>query len=190
MLVHVGDSSSEGESPSQLQEATNKETEETDQAPSEKEKSSSTCENGDTKETGKDKKMCENGETKEADKDKKMCYPCEAIDNDRLKQRELTGSTSVDVSKIVVCLNYSQYMYLGDVFTHFQIPPDQRSVMEKRFTELFLGLCPELTAKLVIDLKACRQGRHVQVSEHEDVGMGPTTPTTESTKTNTGKLVV
>ena len=174
-LMLIGESNDDGENPSGHQEATNKETEETDEAPSEKEKGPSTCESGDTKEAGKDKKKC---------------YPCEAIDNDRLRHRELTGSISVDVSKIVVCLNYSQYMCLGDVFTHFQIPPDQRSVMEKRFTELFLGLSPELTTQLVIDLKACHKEGSVQISEHEDVGIGPTTPTTESMPTDTGKLVV
>lgn len=91
---------------------------------------------------------------------------CDAVDMDRLKHQQRTDSTSIDVSKIIVCLNYSQYMYLGQLFEQFSIGAHQKEMMEKRYEELYLALCPELTNQLVIDLKACLKDDKVQVMDN------------------------
>lgn len=115
-------------------------------------------------------------DSKEADKDKeKILISCDAVEVDQLKHQKRTGSMSVDISKIVVCLNYSQYMRLGDLFDRCVIGAQQREMMEKRYKELLLGLCPELTGQLVIDLKACDRNGAVQISDNLGVSVDPPT---------------
>ena len=88
------------------------------------------------------------------DKDKKVSpdVPCSAFENDRAKYQQLTGHRP-DVSKMVVCLNYTTYMYLGEVFSRFGVDKIQRELMERRFEELTVAIGPELGSNLVIDLK-------------------------------------
>lgn len=127
-------------------------------------------------------------ETKGTDKDTKgPCIPCESIDTDRPKHLERTGSSSADISKIIVCVNYTQYMHLGELFEKFQIEASQRELMEKRYEELYLALCPELTEQLVIDLKATFKHGAVQVSDNVGVSVDP--PTAEEQQVATGALV-
>ncbi len=117
-------------------------------------------------------------DSKEADKDEeKTLISCDAVEMDQLKHQKRTGSVSVpvDVSKIVVCLNYTQYMRLEDLFEMCVIGAQQREMMEKRYRELLLALCPELTEKLVIDLKACVRNGAVQVSDNLGVSVDPPT---------------
>ncbi len=111
----------------------------------------------------------------EATKDEeKTLVSCDAVDMDRLKHQKLTGNGSVDVRKLVVCLNYSQYMRLGELFELGAIGQEQREMMEKRYEELVLALCPELTDQLVIDLKVCmRNGGGVQITEEVGVSVDP-----------------
>ena len=80
---------------------------------------------------------------------------CEAFPIDKARYQQQTGKSVVDVSKIVVCLNYSEYMYLGELFQRFQLCAEQKSMMEQRFAELLVALGPELRSQLVVDLKAC-----------------------------------
>ena len=72
-------------------------------------------------------------------------------------RQQQTGKSVVDVSKIVICLNYSEYMYtyLGELFQQFQLCAEQKSMMEQRFAELLVASGPELRSQLVVDLKAC-----------------------------------
>ena len=88
------------------------------------------------------------------DKDKKLStdVPCSAFEKDRAKYQQLTGQKP-DVSKMVVCLNYSTYMHLGEVFSKFGVEQSQRELMERRFEELLVAIGPELGAQLVIDLR-------------------------------------
>ena len=88
------------------------------------------------------------------DKDKKLSTDvlCSAFEKDRAKYQQLTGQKP-DVSKMVVCLNYSTYMHLGEVFSKFGVEQSQRELMEKRFEELLVAIGPELGANVVVDLK-------------------------------------
>ena len=104
---------------------------------------------------------------------------------DRPKHEGRTGSSTADVSKIIVCVNYTQYMRLGELFEKYQVGAAQKELMEKRFEELYVSLCPELTQQLVIDLKATFKHGAVQVLE-DDVGWS--TPTAEE-QVVTGVLV-
>ena len=90
------------------------------------------------------------------DKDKKVSTDvlCSAFEKDRAKYEQLTGHKP-DVSKIVVCLNYTTYMYLGEVFSTFSVDQSQKEIMERRFEELLVAIGPELGSQLVIDLKIC-----------------------------------
>ena len=90
------------------------------------------------------------------DKDKKLStdVPCSAFEKDRAKYQQLTGHKP-DVSKMVVCLNYSTYMHLGEVFSKFGVEQSQRELMERRFEELLVAIGPELGANLVVDVKLC-----------------------------------
>ena len=89
------------------------------------------------------------------DKDKKVStdVPCSAFEKDRAKYEQLTGHKP-DVSKMVVCLNYTTYMYLGEVFSKFNVDQSQKELMERRFEELLVTIGPDLSANLVVDLKA------------------------------------
>ena len=58
---------------------------------------------------------------------------CEAFPIDKVRYQQQTGKSVVDVSKIVICLNYSEYMYLGELFQRFQLCAEQKSMMEQRF---------------------------------------------------------
>ena len=102
---------------------------------------------------------------KEDKKPSEPAVPCEAFPNDLERYKQLTGQSTVDVSKIVVCLNYTQYMYLGELFEQFEISTEQRTIMEKRFRETVVAIGPELTSQLVIDLKACPMSENMQVEE-------------------------
>ena len=79
--------------------------------------------------------------------------PCSAFEKDRAKYEQLTGHKP-DVSKMVVCLNYTTYMYLGEVFSKFNVDQSQKELMERRFEELLVTIGPDLSANLVVDLKA------------------------------------
>ena len=88
------------------------------------------------------------------DKDKKVSpdVPCSAFEKDRAKYEQLTGHKP-DVSKMVVCLNYTTYMYLGEVFSTFSVDQSQKEIMERRFEELLVAIGPDLGSNLVVDLK-------------------------------------
>ncbi len=123
-----------------------------------------------TSEATKDKEKTTSEATKEKEK---PSTPCDAVDMDRLKHQKLTGSDSVDVASIIVCLNYTQYMRLGELFEKGGIEQQQREMMEKRYEELLLSLCPELTSQLVIDLKACVKNGAVHITEDVGVSVDP-----------------
>ena len=104
-------------------------------------------------------KNTEKGEDKDkAEEDKNASEPevyCEAFPVDKARYQQQTGQSVVDISKVVICLNYSDYMYLEELFQRFQLCAEQKSVMEQRFAELLVALGPELCSQLVVDLKAC-----------------------------------
>lgn len=79
---------------------------------------------------------------------------CKAFPLDKSRYEQQTGQSTVDVSKTVVCLNYSQYMYLEEVFQRYEVNNDQREIIELRFRELVVALSPELRNQLVIDMMA------------------------------------
>ena len=104
-------------------------------------------------------KNTEKSEDKDKDEeDKNASEPevyCEAFPIDKARYQQQTGQSVVDVSKVVICLNYSEYMHLGELFQRFQPCAEQKSMMEQRFAELLVALGPELCSQLVVDLKAC-----------------------------------
>ena len=112
-------------------------------------------------EKSKDKNEDKNEEDKNASESDVYC---EAFPIDKARYQQQTGKSVVDVSKIVVCLNYSEYMYLGELFWQFQLCAEQKSMMEQRFAELLVALGPELCSQLVVDLKAC---------PNSEVGLSP-----------------
>ena len=71
------------------------------------------------------------------------------IDKNRLEQ--LSGQ-DLNISKIVVCLNYNDYFFLEDLFQFYTVCGDQRDIIEKRFSELYASLSSELRSQLVVDL--------------------------------------
>ena len=89
------------------------------------------------------------------DKDKKVSpdMPCSAFENDRAKYQQLTGHRP-DVSKMVVCLNYTTYMYLGEVFSTFKMEKSQKDLMEIQFEQMLVAMDPDLVQSVVVDLKA------------------------------------
>ena len=88
-------------------------------------------------------------------KPSELAVYCEAFPNDKARHRHQGGQSTVDISKIVVCLNYSEYMYLEELFQRFHPSVEQQSTMEQRCAELLMALGPELSSQLVVDLKAC-----------------------------------
>ena len=93
---------------------------------------------------------------------------CDAFPNDLERYRKTTGRDSVDISKIVVCLNHSEYMHLSELFKCASMDDGQRDIVEKRLRELVAALGPELTSQLVIDLKACEcEGTVAPVGKRE-----------------------
>ena len=102
-----------------------------------------------------DKSADKSSKKSEDEKPAESAVPCEAFPHDLVRYRGLTGESEVDVGKLVVCLNYHEYVRLGEVFERFGIGSEQRKQMEQRYTELVVALGPELTSQLVIDLKAC-----------------------------------
>ena len=80
---------------------------------------------------------------------------CDAFPNDLQKYRKATGHSSVDIGKVVICLNHSHYMCLSELFQCASMDEGQREIMETRLSELITALGPELCSQLVIDLKAC-----------------------------------
>ena len=90
---------------------------------------------------------------------------CEAFPIDKARYQQQTGQRVVDVNKLVICLNYSEYMYLGQLFERFRPCTEQQSVMEQRFAELLVALGPELCSQLVVDLKACPSSEEVSPSQ-------------------------
>jgi arginine-tRNA-protein transferase len=79
---------------------------------------------------------------------------CKALPLDKCRYELQTGQSSVNISKVVICLNYSQYMYLEDMLRKYEVSVDQQEILESRFKELFLALSPELRSHLVIDMMA------------------------------------
>ena len=103
-------------------------------------------------------KSTEKSKDKDKDEGKNASEPevyCEAFPFDKARYQQQTGQSVVDVSKVVICLNYSDYMHLGELFQRFQLCAEQKSMMEQRFAELLVALGPELCSQLVVDLKAC-----------------------------------
>lgn len=102
----------------------------------------------------KDSKEIEEVPTKENHEDKLPTIECEALPVDIERYQQVTGQNTVDISKIVVCVNYSQYMHLEDLFQYYDIGGSQREIMETRVRELFVALSPDLRNQLVIDVMA------------------------------------
>lgn len=99
--------------------------------------------------------------------------PCDAFPNDLERYRKATGRSSVDLNKIVVCLNYSEYMHLSELFHCAVMDEGQRKIMEKRLSELMAALGPELSSQLVIDLKACEcEGMDYRETNSESMHLG------------------
>ena len=122
----------------------------------------------------KKKAVQKESDDKSADKSNKIdedvkpvepAIPCEAFPHDLVRYQQLTGQSEVDVKKLVVCLNYHEYMRLGEVFERFGIGKEQRKQMEQSYTEMVVALGPELTSQLVIDLKACPSSRSITSNE-------------------------
>ena len=79
---------------------------------------------------------------------------CQAYPQDRQRYEQVTGKKEVEISKVVVCLNYSHCMYLEDLFQRYELPQNQRETMESRLKELVVAISPELRSQLVIDVMA------------------------------------
>ena len=79
----------------------------------------------------------------------------QSLQFDRDNYYKCIGSYKADISKLVVCLNGSHFMYLYDMFEVYSISDQQRKLMEERFEELVLAVGNELASNMVIDIKAC-----------------------------------
>ena len=97
-------------------------------------------------------------------------YSCEAYPIDLARYTARTGESEVDIGKIVVCLNYSEYRRLGEVLEQYHVAEAQRKILEQRLAELVVTLSPGLLAQLVIDFKVCRRP-HGRSSESPTVAV-------------------
>ena len=77
--------------------------------------------------------------------------PCRAFPLDKAHYAKLTG-LDLNISKIVICLNYSEYLYLEDLLQHYEVDENQQEIIKSRFKELFVSLSPELRSQLVVDM--------------------------------------
>lgn len=108
-------------------------------------------ESKDDKEASKDeKKESSNGEASKT----QQYIECKAFPLDKHRYELQTGQSTVVISKVVICLNYSHYMYLEDLLRRYELSADQKEILESRFNELFIALSPELRSQLVIDMMA------------------------------------
>ena len=92
---------------------------------------------------------------KKASKDKTEVVPGDAISMDRVRYQCITGSTSVDVGSVVICLNHKQYLPFRELIQGHQVEDEQRQLLETRLEELVLAVGPELSSNMVVDMKAC-----------------------------------
>ena len=88
------------------------------------------------------------------DDNKPQLIECEALSMDKVRYQQYAGQTGVDISKIVICLNYTDYFYLEELFQRYMIDSNQLNIIESRFRELVVALSPELRSQLVIDMMA------------------------------------
>lgn len=79
----------------------------------------------------------------------------DALSFDRENHKMSTGSDKVDISKLVVCLNDKEFMYLSDMMEVYNLSIHQCKLMQERYEELVLAIGSELTSNLVIDIKVC-----------------------------------
>jgi len=61
----------------------------------------------------------------------------------------------LDIGKTVVCLNYSEFSYLEDVFKNCIVGDKQKETIKSMFKELYMTLPQSLRQQLVIDLMVC-----------------------------------
>ena len=111
--------------------------------------------------SGKENKsQAKNGSAMPNDKEsgngevKPKIFECDAFPNDEMRYEQDTDHTNIDISKIVICLNYCEYMFLEQLFQRYDIDQNQREIVELRFKELFLALTPDLRSQLIIDMMA------------------------------------
>jgi arginyl-tRNA--protein-N-Asp/Glu arginylyltransferase len=78
-----------------------------------------------------------------------------ALPFDRECYKAVTGSDKVNVSRLVMCLNDSQYMDLNEMTESFDVSKEQCHLMEERYEELVLAVGNELASNMIIDIKAC-----------------------------------
>ena len=86
---------------------------------------------------------------------KKDAVPGDALPLDRVRRERLTGSSSVDVGSVVICLNHQRYLPFRELVKNYQLEDKQRELLETRLEELVLAVGPELSSNMVIDMKAC-----------------------------------
>ena len=85
----------------------------------------------------------------------KNAVPGDAISLDRVRRERLIGSSSVDVGSVVMCLNHQRYLSFRELVENYQLEEKQRKLLETRLEELVLAVGPELSANMVVDMKAC-----------------------------------
>ena len=91
----------------------------------------------------------------EVEEDDKPSVACCTYPNDLERYKNAMDRSSIDLNKIVICLNHSEYIHLSELFECASMDDAQRKIMEERLSELVVALGPELCSQLVIDLKAC-----------------------------------
>lgn len=81
--------------------------------------------------------------------------PCRAFSLDKTRFEQLAG-LDLNISKIVICLNYSEYLYFEDLLLRYEVDKNQQEIMKSRFEELYVSLSPELRSQLVVDMMVSR----------------------------------
>lgn len=76
---------------------------------------------------------------------------CTAFHLDQ-KRYEQSTNVHLNINKVVVCLNYSEYIYLEDLLQRYVVDSNQRGIIDSRFKELYVSLSYELRSQLVIDM--------------------------------------
>ncbi len=90
----------------------------------------------------------------DVDSSKTKSIECDTYPVDCERYKQLTGRNTVDISKVVVCLNYVEYMHLETLFDRYSINESQRDIIETRLKELYVSMSPSLSSQLVIDMMA------------------------------------
>ena len=89
-----------------------------------------------------------------SDMDSSIPVEVSAFPVDKRGYEDASGK-ELDISKTVVCLNYSKFLHLEDALEHCVVSDAQKETIKSRLAELYVSLPQSLSQQLVIDFMVC-----------------------------------